>query len=100
MYCLNPALQNDNVKRETLGLLRIEPDTEPILEKSEILRPDGTSCKIKAWDPYDYNTKLQKEPDIELTLTEFADPSGVLTYFLLTNPVSDKVVDDELLVKP
>jgi hypothetical protein len=34
---------------------------------------------------------------MELTLTEFPDPDGEATYFLVPNPADERLVDDELM---
>lgn len=43
---------------------------------------DGIAAKVKAWSRPD---KVGGKPDLELTLTEFADEGGRKTYFLLND---------------
>lgn len=53
------------------------------------------SCRVQAWKPrawYPY-----AKPDIELVLTEFADPAVEAIYFNVPNPNDPRLIDDPLL---
>jgi hypothetical protein len=50
---------------------------------------------VKAWRPGDFYPHTP--PALKLTLTEFPDPDGEATYFLVPNPADERLVDDELM---
>ncbi|MBN2089025.1 glycoside hydrolase family 127 protein, partial [candidate division KSB1 bacterium] len=68
--------------------LRIDPKTisEPL--KDDSYRPGGLKCKVLVAD----------KNKTEITFTEFIDPSGIKTFFYLSE-ASNLVEDDELVAK-
>ena len=64
----------------------------PVADKS--IRPGGLKVLAKAWPPGD---RAELAPPLGVVLTEFADPSGIATYF--RTPDLNKAVDDELSIK-
>jgi len=60
--------------------------------KDATVRPGGLACKVKAWGP---GADRKKAPNLELVLTEYADPGGEATYFAVSDPAI-RTVDDEL----
>ena len=94
LFTLNPAL-NKNISPENIRLLRIDPESITGPFSDSTLRPNGMACRVKAWDPNEYSST----PNLELLLTEFPDPDGLSSYFILPDPKSKVLVDDELLVK-
>ncbi len=91
LFCLNPAL-NPNINANQLKLLRLDPASASGPVENTAVRPGGIACRIKMWSPEQY----AGSPDCDVILTEFADPGGLQTYFLLTDPVDERLVDDEL----
>lgn len=92
LFCLNPE-RNKNVKIEELKLLRLELASPQGPDKDNTVRPDGMACRVRAWNPNSY----VGGPDMKLILTEFTDPGGQLTYFLVPNPYENISIDDELI---
>jgi hypothetical protein len=96
VFCLNPA-QNPALEKmdgADLGRIQLNPKKMegPIPDAS--VRPDGISCRLRAWKP-GYGTK--PPGDLDLKLTEFADPDGRATYFRLQ--VYSVGVEDELFAR-
>ncbi|MBN1910200.1 MAG: glycoside hydrolase family 127 protein [Pirellulales bacterium] len=107
LVALNPAVakkldelpldeKGRKARREQLSKLvrglRLDPKSlgEPV--KDTTRRPDGLACPARAWSP---GKPLSEPPDLKLKLTEFPDPGGEATYFLV--PDLSGTVDDELL---
>lgn len=95
LFCLNPA-QNAALAEldgTELGYLALDPASlsDPI--PSDAVRPAGLGCRVRAWKA---GFSLAKNPDFELTLTEFPDPGGKATYFRLRD--FSGAVDDELFI--
>ena len=55
------------------------------------VRPEGLALRIKAWGP---GADRTAEPNLNLRLTEFADPGGEMTYFSSDKPQLE--IEDEL----
>ncbi|MBI3849701.1 MAG: glycoside hydrolase family 127 protein [Verrucomicrobia bacterium] len=94
LFCLNPA-QNPAIAKldgTELGYLALDPAslTDPV--PSDVVRPEGLGCRVKAWKA---GFGIEKKADFTLTLTEFPDPDGKATYFRLRD--FSVAVDDELL---
>lgn len=93
VFCLNPAGDAGlaSLDGADLGYLVLDPSSlaEPV--PNETVRPNGLSCRLQAWKP---GMGVGKKTDLELTLTEFADPGGKATYFRLRD--FSGAVDDEL----
>lgn len=93
LFSLNPAL-NPKVNPAHIRLLRIDPASAAGTERSDSVHPGSISCAVKMWSPEQYAGAA----DLDVTLTEFADPGGVESYFLLTDPEDTAAVEDELAV--
>jgi DUF1680 family protein len=106
LFCLNPKQlaatksaspsggeKGKNNRGQTLARnIRLDPRTLGAPVRDTTVQPNGLACPVKAWSP---NRPLSDPPDLELLLTEFADPSGEVTYFLV--PDAATTVDDELI---
>jgi hypothetical protein len=81
------------VSVEFLKGLRLDPRSfgEPVRDNT--VRPNGLACPVRAWSP---GRSTDEPPDLKLRLTEFPDPGGEATYFLL--PDGSATVDDELIL--
>jgi len=93
LFCLNPDRQQ-GLDAQTLKLLRLDPASAKLADADDTIRPDGLTCEAAFWRPTDYNAAGQA--GLKLTLTEYADPACQWTYFLVPNPETDLLVDDEL----
>ncbi len=58
------------------------------------VRPGGIACKVKAWSS---DRDVTKPPDLDLVLSEFPEPTGEATYFLVSD--ATVAVDDELIFR-
>lgn len=97
VFCLSRSRNKDVKGLDTvdLRLLVLDPSSIEGPIPDDTIRPDGVACRVKAWQPgvfYPHNP-----PALELTLTEFPDPDGEATYFLVPNPADERLVDDELM---
>ncbi len=94
VFCLNPDL-NPSLDGEDLRLITIDPATlsGPVPDSS--VRPGGLACTVKAWRTTGWYPFAKH--DWELTLSEFPDPGGQVTYLHLPNPEDPALVDDELM---
>lgn len=72
--------------------LRLDPRSLRQPVKDDTVRPDGLACPAKAWSP---GRAATEPPDLDVLLTESADPDGEATYFLV--PDLSTAVDDELI---
>jgi hypothetical protein len=97
VFCLSRSRNKDVKGLDTvdLRLLVLDPASieGPIPDDS--VRPGGIACRVKAWRPGDFYPHAK--PTLDLTLTEFPDPDGEATYFLVPNPADERLVDDELM---
>jgi len=97
VFCLNPA-QNPKVLAPLdgadLGRIQLNPKKieGPLPDAS--VRPDGIACRLRGWKS-GYGTK--PPGDLDLKLTEFADPDGKATYFRLQD--YSVGVEDELFAR-
>ncbi|MBN2376993.1 MAG: glycoside hydrolase family 127 protein [Sedimentisphaerales bacterium] len=94
LFGLNPDRQED-FDAEIMRLIYIDPDSPELSDEDDAIRPGGLTCRASFWNPNNYNA--QAEPGIKLMLTEYADPGCQATYFLVPNPNSAILVDDELI---
>ena len=97
VFCLSRSRNKDVKGLDTvdLRLLVLEPASIEGPIPDDTIRPDGVACRVKAWRPGDFYPHTP--PALKLTLTEFPDPDGEATYFLVPNPADERLVDDELL---
>jgi hypothetical protein len=110
LFCANPERQQKgqsqgetagmepvntaDINGERLRYLTIDPSALPQGPFNDnSIRPGGMACKIKAWRIENY---MPIGPDMELVLTEFPDPGGQLTYFLVPDSSAETIVEDEL----
>ena len=97
VFCLNPA-QNPKalapLDGADLGRIQLNPKKieGPLPDAS--VRPDGIACRLRGWKS-GYGTK--PPGDLDLKLTEFADPDGKATYFRLQD--YSVGVEDELFAR-
>jgi len=94
VFCLNPA-KNDKLAGVDLRLLTVDPESLEGPIPSDAVRPDGLACRIRAWGPGRWYPMAKT--DLELVLTEFADPDGQAAYFHVPNPNAELFVEDELV---
>ncbi len=90
LFCLSRA-GNQGLEKANLRLLTIDPSSLGCLTKDDAIRPGGLVCRVKGWS----GTDTSQPADLDLVLTEFADPTGEGTYFRL--PDLGIAVDDELI---
>ena len=64
------------------------------VESDDSIRQNGVKVHAKVWPDL-----LQKDHKIDVVFTEFADPSGVETYFKSPDYVEDELFDREPKVK-
>ena len=97
VFCLNPV-QSPKVLEPMdgadLGRIQLNPKKieGPLPDAS--VRPDGIACRLRGWKS-GYGTK--PPGDLDLKLTEFADPDGKATYFRLQD--YSVGVEDELFAR-
>jgi DUF1680 family protein len=94
LFCLDPS-QNEALAKKTaaeLGRIVIDlASIEPLPVKNSSVRPDGIACILRADNkPF----SMGNSGNLNLTLTEFADPKGRCTYFRV--PDLSETVPDEL----
>lgn len=75
-------------------LLTLDPASLKGPEPDITIRPDGMACDIAVWEAGAWYPSAKTT---EATLTEFADPDGINTYFLVPNPNDERLIDDELI---
>lgn len=94
VFCLDPTQNAALAKLDgaELGYLALNPAAFSSPVPNIAVRPDGLGCRIQAWKP---GFGLGLKADYELTLTEFPNPEGKVTYFRLRD--FSAAVDDELL---
>lgn len=97
VFCLTRSRNAhvENVDKIDLRLLVLDPSSIEGPMPDDSIRPGGIACRVKAWPPG--AVYPQVGPSLELTLTEFADPQGEATYFLVPNPADERLCDDELM---
>jgi hypothetical protein len=92
VFALNPAQNGQLAKLDAADLARFTLDAQGLsVTPDASVRPGGTAVRAGAWKP-GYGT--QAKHDLELLLTEFADPGASATYFRLRDLAA--AVDDEL----
>jgi DUF1680 family protein len=97
VFCLSRS-RNKHVKgldTIDLRLLVLDPSSIEGPIPDDTIRPGGIACRVKAWRPGVFYP--HDPPALELTLTEFPDPDGEATYFLVPNPADERLVEDELM---
>lgn len=95
VYCIGAAENAELLKKYPKASdLILAPASlgAPVADKS--VRPDGLKVLAKAWPP---GSDAKEAAPLDVVLTEFADPSGIATYFRL--PDLARAVDEELMSK-
>lgn len=88
--------RNEELGETNLRMMVIKPETLEGPFEDDSVREGGLSCKVEAWKPDTWYPFAPTE--FKLTLTEFPDPEGRSSYFLVPNPEEDKYVEDELIL--
>ena len=85
------AVDTQRAVDEAIDKTQIDWVTPSALVPDRTIRPDGQALEVRAWGP---TSDRSKPADLTLVLTEFIDPTGLLTYW----PVGDSRAncDDEL----
>lgn len=86
LFCLNLA-RNPDLVHQDLKAITINPATIKANSTDKAIRPNGLACHLKA--------SRNGSNNLNVTLTEFADPDGEATYFLCNEP--NTAAADELL---
>ena len=91
LYCLGTGQNAELLKKHPLGelVLDLASVAAPVADAS--IRPNGLKVVAKAWPS---GSPGQGAVPVDIVLTEFADPSGIATYFRVQS--ATPVVDDEL----
>jgi hypothetical protein len=97
VFCLSRA-RHPELAGADLHLLTLDPSslTGPI--KDDAARPSGVGCKVRAWRPGEWYPFAK--PELQLTLTEYPDPSGETVFFHVPDPNAPQFVDDEFCPGP
>ncbi len=93
VFCLNPQRQTD-FDTDIMRLMCLDPNSVKLSDKQSSIYPGDISCEAAFWNPNNYNA--QAAPSLKLILTEYVDPGCQATYFLVPNPNSERLEDDEL----
>jgi DUF1680 family protein len=88
----NPGI-NSRANLQGLGKMTLDPTSLGFTTDTTV-RADGTACTVGAWNPGFYDNTGRH--DLELKLTEFADPDGIVTYFRVLAYSDEYTVPDEL----
>jgi DUF1680 family protein len=94
LYTLNPEM-NKNIQSNKINLLRLDPASVSGPFQDATVRPGGMACRVKTFGPNSYSSTA----GLDILLTEFPDPAGKASYFLLPDPAIPGIVEDELLIK-
>jgi len=93
VYCIGTANNAEVLKaHEKPADLILDPASLGVPVADTSVRPGGLKVLAKAWAP---GADTKQAATLDVVLTEFVDPSGVTTYFRLSDPA--KAVDDELV---
>lgn len=93
LFCLNPA-RNEAVAGMDLREITVDPTSLEGLVPDDGVHPGGQAWRVRAWSPG--RCTSGKSPDLELLLTEFADPGAEATHLKVLPGQADALVDDEL----
>jgi hypothetical protein len=95
VFCLNRSRHQGLDLPADLTKVVIDPTSLGGPIRDTTVRPEGLACRVRAFRP-DLDPKSAKA-DLELLLTEFADPDGEATFLLVPDPDARELVDDELM---
>ena len=93
VFCLSPK-RNNIPKGEDIRSIVVDSTSVVGPIPDESVRPGGIACKVKAWSS---RRNISKPPDLDLMLSEFPEPTGEATYFLVSDAAV--AVDDELIIR-
>ena len=95
VFCLNGSRRQELGLPADLATVVIDPTSlhGPIPDST--VRPEGLACRVRAFRPD--RDPAPAKADLELLLTEFADPGGEATFLLVPDPGAGELVDDELI---
>ena len=88
------TLEKVGLHDEDLRELTIRPETLEGPFPDDTVRPDGLCCTVEAWAKTDWYPHQASRA--KLTLREFPNPQGEETHFLIADPRSTCITDDEL----
>jgi len=98
LFTLNPQRNPDFAAHPDFSPreLMFHPDEIQPAAPDASVRPNGIAATINAWTPghHQFWPHIPRKP---LTLTEYPDAGGQNIYFLVPNPESPKLEDDELV---
>jgi hypothetical protein len=100
VLCLNPRRTTPSLEGASdhdLRYLTIDPEDLRDAPGGNSVRPGAVAAALRAWSR---GNSYVAKPDVELTLTEFADPGGRATYFRTPRPDYQFLAEDELLAPP
>lgn len=97
VFCLNRQ-RNQLPADMDLRLLVVDPTSVEGPVPDDSVHPGGWACRVKAWAPGQWYPFAK--PELQLVLTEFADPGGEAIYFKTPNPNAPELIEDELFLKP
>jgi len=95
VFCLNGSRHQGLGPTTDLGKIVIDPTSLDGPIRDATVRPEGLACRVRAFRP-DLDPTSAKA-DLELLLTEFADPGGEATFLRVPDPGAGELVDDELI---
>lgn len=94
VFCLNPT-KHPALKEIDLRLIVLDPASLEGPFPDDSVRPGGLACRVQAWTPGAWYPFVPR--DLQLTLTEFADPDGHAIFFQVPDPKAEMFVEDELV---
>jgi len=95
VFTLNRG-RNKGLDDVDLRLVTIDPATLEGPREDDSVHPGGLACRVRAWGPGKWYPAAPR--DLDLVLTEFADPGGEAAYFHVPNPNAKAFVADELVI--
>jgi DUF1680 family protein len=95
LYCIGAGQNAELLKKyPNPSDLVLDPASVAGTVADASIRPAGLKVVAKAWPPGAFG---QGAAPLDVVLTEFADPTGIATYFRIPN--TTPAVDDELITK-
>lgn len=91
VYCLSAERNTGLGSGVDLSEITIDPSSVEGPMRDDTVRPDGLKCSLRAWRG---ECDSKQQPDLDLHLTEFPEPSGEAVYLI---PSKDIAIDDELI---
>ena len=98
IFTLSPERNPDFAKDPKFAPreLMIHPHEVQPPTPDDSVRPGGLSCTVGAWEPgvHHFWPHIQRKP---LMLTEYPDATGQNIFFIVPNPESTALIEDELI---